>query len=576
MSTLAPTALAARAAAVAAELGGEAPHLLPAFRAALPRATEVVARRLVEALHREGLATETPSTVVTGRHGFGRVVTALTDEAGRVLAEAHTRLGSATLTEELTDAVAYLALAYARNAGHRATGPDAATGGARAAGDAVGIAAARTPDEQSVYFEQLATEGHNLHPCARTRLGWSVADVLAHDLESGRTAVEFLAVRRELHIGEDVGRLLGVEGPSGYAVQPVHAWQSGRVLRRYADLVAARALVPLEGVRRTATPTAALRTLLLDPTGSRSGPGAERWYLKLSLDIQVTSTRRTISVASTRNGPALSALLARLFADDPAAGRLLLLAEVAGAAADTGAGARDLAAILRQGLAGRLGAGEVAVPGSGLYAVSPASGATVVAELVTRYAATRGVPDGPGAALAFVGEYARLLLPPLLRLVTRYGIALEAHLQNCIPTFVGGVPHRLALRDCAGLRLHRPRLSASGLSVMLWPGSVVGTDDADVMRAKLAYTALQAHLGEVVARLVGSHALDEAAAWRSVRAVVDEVYDELHRDPQARVRQWAADDHAFWTAPTLPHKALVRMRLAGRGDVYVPVPNSLR
>ena len=33
--------------------------------------------------------------------------------------------------------------------------------------------------------------------------------------------------------------------------------------------------------------------------------------------------------------------------------------------------------------------------------------------------------------------------------------------------------------------------------------------------------------------------------------------------------------HAFLTAPRIPHKALVRMRLAGTGDVYVPVRNPL-
>jgi siderophore synthetase component len=177
-----------------------------------------------------------------------------------------------------------------------------------------------------------------------------------------------------------------------------------------------------------------------------------------------------------------------------------------------------------------------------------------------------------------VDEYARLLLPPLLRLAAGYGIALEAHLQNCVPTFLRGVPHRLALRDFAGLRLYRPRLAARGVELALWPGSVVGTDDPDVLLAKLAYTALQANLGELVVRLVGSHALDEPAAWRRVRAVVDQVYGELRADPgaPAGVRAAARADHAFLTAPTVPHKALVRMRMAGAGDAYVPVPNPLR
>jgi siderophore synthetase component len=274
-------------------------------------------------------------------------------------------------------------------------------------------------------------------------------------------------------------------------------------------------------------------------------------------------------VASTRNGPVLSALLHRLLAGEP---RVMLFAEEAGASALVGARHRDLAAIVRRGLDGRLEPGELAVPGGALYAGS--AGGTVLAELVDRYATTRRLAHRPAAAGEFLDGYARLLLPPLLRLATRHGIAIEAHLQNCVPTFRDGVPYRLGLRDFAGLRLHRPRLAGGGHGVALWPGSVVATDDADVMRAKLAYTALQAHLGELVIHLVSSHGLNEHAAWRSVRTIVDEVYDELRGDPA--VAADAACDHAFLTAPTLPHKALVRMRLRGDGDLYVPVRNPLR
>ena len=113
------------------------------------------------------------------------------------------------------------------------------------------------------------------------------------------------------------------------------------------------------------------------------------------------------------------------------------------------------------------------------------------------------------------------------------------------------------LRDFAGLRLHRPRLAAAGHDITLWPGSVVGTDDADVLRAKIGYTLFQAHLGELVLRLD----LDEEHAWRIVREVLDE--------------HCTGDDHAAFTAPLVAHKALVRMRLAGDGDLYVPVRNPL-
>ncbi|MEJ3744360.1 IucA/IucC family C-terminal-domain containing protein [Actinomycetes bacterium KLBMP 9797] len=514
------------AAPAEAHLAVLAPHLVEPFRAALPRAAQTVGRRLLGALCREDIGDARARHAGQGRrHAFDRVEFDAVPAADPVelLPPA---LRQHQLAAELSDAVVNLAIAYARRPPEKP-------------GDG--------PDAEALAAERLAVDGHNLHPCGRTRLGWDVDDVLAHDLEAGWTRIGFVAVPRALHTGDDLGAVLATAyphlpaPPPGHVLQPVHAWQRDAVLRRrYRDLRVLDAELP-------AAPTAALRTLLLPP-----GADGQRRYLKVSLDIQVTSTRRTISVASTRNGPALSGVLENLLA---AEARVALLAETGGAAVPAGSG-RDASAIIRAGLTGRLAAGERVVPGTALP--------LLVGGLVD---------DHGGGPLAFLRGYARLLLPPLLRLATRYGIALEAHLQNCLPTFVRGVPHRLVLRDLAGLRIHRPRLAAAGVRLDLWPGSVVGTDDPGVMRAKLGYTALQAHLGELVIGLGASHGLDEAAAWRAVREVVDEAYEPLRADPATAAA--AAADHAAFTAPLVPHKALVRMRLVGSGDVYLPVHNPL-
>ncbi len=521
-----------------------APHLVGAYRAALPRAEAVVAHRLAGALLREGLA----EVACRGRrHGFGRVeVDAVAGSVAELLPPA-----AGPLRAELADAVVNLAVALAR----RSAGFPAA-----ASGDA---------DDVALAAERLAVTGHNLHPCGRTRLGWSMRDVLAHDFEADHTRIGYVAVRDGAWVGDELGVALP-DAPRGYRVLPVHVWQRDRVVaRRHAGLVADGTLrvLPDETV---VAPTAALRTVLLPADGSGS-----RRYLKVSLDIQVTSTRRGISVASTRNGPVVAGVLRRLVADDPDGHRLLLLDETAGAAVPAGDG-RDVSVIVRSGLTGRLGPAERPVPGGALPAVDPATGGPVVAALVAQFARTRSRPDDAAAALAFLTAYAGLLLPPVLRLAMR-GVAVEAHLQNCIPTFVGGVPHRLGLRDLAGLRLHGGRLAAAGHRVDLWPGSVIGTEAAPVLLAKVGYTALQAHLGELVVRLVNSHDLDEAAAWRAVRGIVDVTYDALAADRAADrgLRVAAAADHAVLTAPRVAHKALVTMRLRGGGDVYVPVDNPL-
>jgi D-ornithine---citrate ligase len=488
--------LAIAAAHAGAALAVHAPELTDAFLAALPAAADTVGRRLRGALTREGIRDCGPGE----RHAFDR-----TEYAGAGVDDPVELLPveAPGFAAELRNAVVNLAVAMVRPPARTADGPDA----------------------NAIALERLAVAGHNLHPCGRTRLGWDTSDVLAYDLESPEVRVGFVAVRDELHLGDDVWP--GAER-DGFRRQPVHPWQRDHVIpRRYRELIDAGDLRILDD-EIGAIPTAALRTLLIPATGE---------YLKLSLDIQVTSTRRSISVASTRNGPAVSRLLERLVADDPDGDRLLLMHETAGAAVPVGSG-RDLSAIRRDGLAGRLQPGERAIPGGALPFLLTEGG------LVT------------GDPATWFREYVELLLPPLLRLTAR-GVALEAHLQNCLPTFVDGRPHRLALRDFAGLRLHRPRLARAGHDVELWPGSVVGTDDLDVLRSKIGYTAFQAHLGELVLRLD----LDEAQAWRIVREVVDDVA--------------TGDDHAFFTAPRMPHKALVRMRLAGRGDIYVPVRNPL-
>ncbi|MDP9794546.1 siderophore synthetase component [Catenuloplanes nepalensis] len=533
---LAPATLRDAVAHTTAGLGAVAPELLPAFRDAIPEAARTVGTRLLGALIREDIGDARARYTGRGtRHAFDRVEPDPEEVPDDPVTLLDGDPGAWGLAAEIVDATANLAVAFARP---------------RPAGRPTDA------DETALAYERLAITGHNLHPCGRTRLGWDVPDLLAHDLETPGTTLRFVAVRRDLLTGE-LHHPGFPEAPRGYAVQPVHAWQWDAIVRhRYAGLLDDGALRPLDG-EMPVHPTAALRTVLLPP-----GPDGARHYVKVSLDIQVTSTRRSISVASTQNGPILSELLHRLAGDDPDGHRLLLLAETAGAAVP--AAGRDLAAILRRGIDHRLADGETVIPGSALAATDPATGRTVLAGLVDAY---------PQDALDFVEDYARLLLPPLLRLATRHGIALEAHLQNCLPTFLGGRPHRLVLRDFAGLRLHRPRLAASGIDLPLWPGSVTATDDEDTMRAKIGYTALQAHLGEIVVQLTRSHALDEAAAWRRVRGVVDEVYDGLLSGPRALPA--AAADHAALTAPLVPHKALVRMRLAGAGDVHHPVRNPL-
>lgn len=505
---------------------------------------------------------------------------------------------------ELADTVANLALAYARSGAQRAALRRLAVrlGAPDGVGLAQLVAGSQAPEDVMVFFERLNTEGHNLHPCGRGRLGMLPADLLRHDLEAEiSTDLILVGVRRERvesapdERGRDIGQLLWAEyprlgsavrehfradqlDPAGYVFVPAHAWQLEHVIRPLlADEIAERTVVPVPAARLAGVPTSSLRTLLTERS-----PAGRRLLVKTALDTLIGSTRRSISAHTTNNGPVYSRLLRQIIDREPALiDRIVLLDEIAGASyrpqahdSDPERRSRALSALIRSDLTAHLRTGELPVPGCALPARSPVTESSLLVELVTRYAARRGEPDLGAAGLSFVEEYAALLLPVTVILMTKYGVAVEAHLQNCIFTLVEGVPTRLVLRDWGGMRIYPARLRRHGLRLDPRPGTVTVTDDVRVMRAKTLYTVLSNHLGEIVAHLVTRCGVAPQSAWQRITVLVEGLLTGLAADPGLRAD--VAADRAVLLGPTLPVKAFARMRLrpAG-GDQYARVHNPL-
>lgn len=526
------------------------------------------------------------------------------DELVEVLAEFAPAPGWRSFAAELADTVANLALAYTRADEQRQALRRAAS--QLNASDTVGLAQRLATGEATedviVFFERLNTEGHNLHPCGRGRLGMQPTDLLRHDLES-ETATDLIlvAIRQECiestpdQHGRNVGELLRAEYPqldsavrehfrtdqldlAGYVFLPVHPWQLEQVIcPLLAQEIADGTVVPVPTARLAGVPTSSVRTLLTERS-----PGGRRLLVKTALDTLIGSTRRSISAHTTNNGPVYSRLLRRIIDREPALiDRIVLLDELAGASyrpkaqdPDPDRRSRALSALVRRDLSADLRPEELPVPGCALPARAPVTDSSLLIELVTQYALTRGEADLGAAGLRFAEEYAALLLPVAVILMTKYGIAVEAHLQNCIFTFVDAVPTRLVLRDWGGMRIYPPRLRRHGLQLDPRPGAVTVTDDVQVMRAKVLYTVLSNHLGEVVAHLVTRCGIDPEKAWQRIRMVLECQLTSLAADPA--LHEDVAADRAVLFGSTLPIKAFVRMRLdpAG-GDQYAQVHNPL-
>lgn len=450
------------------------------------------------------------------------------------------------------------------------------------------------PPNRAPDLEQWSAVGHPYHPTHKTRLGMAPDEVLSFCPEfQPQVPLGLLAARRARCGGETMaGAVPGAlwlerhfptqaaawrdgliergHDPAQYRAIPVHPWQARHVIpKRFARSIAAGDLVPLPGAAIPCAPTVSVRTLV--PLEEAAAP-----HIKVSLAVRLTSVERTISPRSCEMGPRISALLEDLIARDATLSEgMSILPEEAGlyfAAADPEEReeARHLAAVLRRNPALVCGPGEIAIPATALAEASPVTGAPLFLEL-----SPASLGGDPAAARTALARYAEALLRPLLTLYLRYGIALEAHMQNSLGLYGrDGALRRFLFRDFGGIRIHEPSLRAAGLPLEVHPDRLTVIDARDEVRNKLTSRTLHYHLGYLISRVCRHLRTGEGPFWSDTAEVVSGILEDLRGDvaPATWRRERAALLDNDWE-----HKTSLRMRIqAISGDTYRRGPNPLR
>ncbi|WP_071461399.1 IucA/IucC family protein [Bacillus massilinigeriensis] len=458
--------------------------------------------------------------------------------------------------------------------------------------------------DSSLFFEQLSIEGHNLHPCAKTKLGMEPKDVLQYAPEfAGLTPIGFVGIHKEYaewstldeseknpnallfdvfpalrSAAEQVCQRLGHDMEE-YVFVPVHPWQLEKTIPvLYREELQQRKVVIVKEATVDCGATSSFRTAVPLQNGK-----AASFALKMAVNSQMTSTVRSISPNTANNAAVFSRMITKVIRKEEAlkntfipvleCGGFHFKAEESEAAAELKN--RNLSAVVRENVAHFISRDELAVVGSSLFAESPVTGKTIMAELVEGFAKTNKVDSAAEAAFLFFSEYMKITLPGFLTLMIKYGIGLEGHLQNSVMVFKNGQPQRMLFRDWGGARIFRARLEEQGFAATFYPGSLTLTENLKEMHNKLFYTVFQNHCGEFILQLCKGFGLDEKELWREVDRLCQEVFDRLEENP-AFTKNARQDREALYQANT-DHKALTRMRLdsEGKGYSYTVVPNPL-
>ncbi|MYL50045.1 hypothetical protein GLV98_11150 [Halobacillus litoralis] len=437
------------------------------------------------------------------------------------------------------------------------------------------------------FFEQWVIQGHTIHPCSRTRMGLTPEDVARYAPEwQGKPDVLPLLVHKErYHMtsknGESTKSVLLQEYPQlknafqhvcqtnelvaeDYEIIPIHPWQwEHTITRYYKDDLKEKLLLPINEVT---IPTSALISFRsLAPLDDRS-----KHHIKTAVNVQMTSAVRTVSAASTKNGPTLSRLLQTIFSRDEGLSQSLsVMGEEVGIhykpAEEENRNflQKNAAAILRENPERDLEKEEVAVPAASLLAPSPFSRKLIVEELAAAYPSHE----------AFIHDYAKTVLPGILTLLTKYGISMEAHLQNCVVIFEKGKPKKAVLRDYGGIRIMNERLEQYFDQQPIDPSTNLLTKDRSELLDVFSHALFHNHLGEIIVALARRTSVKEEKMWSEVEQVIRETYEQMKEDKQIPTKD-LLDKEEILTKPT-KMKALVKMRLTDQytDNLYVEIPH---
>ncbi|MCF6136428.1 IucA/IucC family protein [Pseudalkalibacillus berkeleyi] len=451
------------------------------------------------------------------------------------------------------------------------------------------------------FFEQWVIQGHTIHPCSRTRLGLSPNDVTGfapewegqpsvvpvavhkdhcrlthHDTHSTTQIIfdEYPTVKRAFYETLENNQL----EPSQFELIPVHPWQLEHTIRKfYKQELNSNVIIPIED---TSIETGALISFRsLAPLNSLTNH-----HIKTAINVQMTSAVRTVSAASTKNGPVISEVLRTIQNDDSfLSNALSFMRESAGihyepedpeSPEERHFLQKNLASILRENPEKTLEEGEIAIPAAALIAESPVTQQLILEELVRTYAGHNALKI-EDAAVDYIEKYANVLLPGVLTLITKYGISMEVHLQNSVCVFRNGLPERMIVRDNGGIRIHEERLKAFMTFDDLDNSTNLITTEREPLIEIFFHAIIHNHLGEMIVALSRALEMSEERLWASVKNVIDHVYIALLRDASIPKENFEDQQLVFSEQSRL--KALVKMRLTDKftENAYVDVANPL-
>lgn len=420
-------------------------------------------------------------------------------------------------------------------------------------------------DHPLLHSEQYVITGHNIHPCAKTKLGLSFKEVMQYSPEYNQAfKLNWLFVKKgflynnleasEIKNLADFSGYLG-EIPEDYDLIPVHPFQFEHVIPEvYAEEIQSQNIIPLQHTGGLVKSTSSFRTVCPLDTITP--------IIKLPVNSQMTSTIRSISNNSIINSKNIGEYFKYIYKTDDRLNEISLpVLEYGGMTYihDEVDKQRNLSFILRENNTQYIPAHASLYTATCLFELNEHHQKIYVDMIETARATA--------TPIAWFDQYVSLLVETVLTLMTKYGVGLEAHLQNMSFEFMNGMPTRLHVRDFGGLRI-----DASRVPEWLELSNALTNATTEGMYEKVQNTLMSNHLNTLVHHFSEDYAYDPNLLWLRINRTFKAVFEDLLSQD---IQHTEADIKAFYKE-TINEKALLTMRVSNKDqDIYIQKANPL-
>lgn len=452
--------------------------------------------------------------------------------------------------------------------------------------------------------EQSVVEGHPIHPGAKLRKGMTTEQTIAYASEYGNEIdLQFVLVHHSLTRKQSLGnsynaivfqmftglkeaiieQLPSSISLSDYDVMIIHPWQYSEVLTKaYSDELSTQHIIPIS---YSAPYFAGLSFRTLMPKFPDMSP-----HIKLSTNVHITGEIRTLSEQTTHNGPLMTEILQSIEMNDSwfKALNTKSVPEWAGIhfyneddeAAIQEQRSEQLGTLYRENIYHYVTEKELPLIPSSLVVTSTQSERPLLVELIQRYQHHQSQAERT-SILEWFEHYATSLIDYVIPLLVKYGIALEAHLQNTIAIIDSdtGALSKMLIRDFEGLRIDEKQLNLSGYDTHPFhEKSRILTDSDTTVFNKAFYSTIQNHLGELVACIAKYYqdATLENDLWHIVRHHIHDLMTQFKTSHLNASRIQKIE--ALFFNPQIDYKCVTTMRLLDEAHAYtyVKVDNPLK